>query len=322
MDRGLKFSLILHGAFVLMIIIGLPSFHRDLDLLTPIPVELMSAAEMAEQSSAPIKKVQDTKKPEPPKEQPKPKPKPKPVEEKPEPAPPQEEVKPEPAPEPEPEPEPPKEQPKPEPKPEPAPTPEPKPEAIKIPEKKPEPPKKEEPPKPEPKPKDKKEPKKTDKKAEPKKKKEDPKPKNALSSILKNLKKEVDSTPADPDDVNDLKDTESSPISSNNVSDVLTQDELSALRRQISGCWNVPAGSKDAKDLVIEVRVWTNTDRTVSKAEIVDSGRMARDPSFRTAAESALRAVRHPSCSPLMLPRNKYDQWKVFTFVFNPQDML
>jgi hypothetical protein len=309
MDRGLKFSLILHGVFVLMIIIGMPSFfHKDPELLTPIPIEFMADAPVAEKSSAPVKKIED-KKPEPPKEEPKPKPKPKPVEEKPDPAPPQEEVTPEPKPEPL------KEQPKPEPKPEPVAIPEPKPEAVKLPEKKPEPPKKKEEPKPEPKPKEKPKPKKKDEKPQEKK--------NRLSSVLKNLKKEVeDNTPTNEDKLNDIKDTVSSPVSSNNVSDVLTQDELSALRRQIAACWNIPAGSKDAKELVIEVRVWTNPDRTVRNAEVVDTGRMARDPYFRTAAESALRAVRHSNCNPLMLPANKYDQWKEFTFVFNPQDML
>ena len=140
--------------------------------------------------------------------------------------------------------------------------------------------------------------------------------------FLKNLKKEVQDAPeTDEKDLKDLKDT-SSPLSANNVSDVLTQDELSALRRQIAGCWNMPAGAKDAKDLIVEIKVWTNQDRTVQRAEVVDTGRMSRDPYYRTAAESALRAVKHPECNPLMLPLNKYDQWKVFTFVFNPREML
>jgi hypothetical protein len=323
MDRGLKYSLVLHCALIFMIVIGLPSmFQREPDLLTPIPIELMSAAEMAEQSSAPLKKVPKDK-PEEPKDQPKPKPKPKPTEETPEP--PKEEVKPEPVkeepkpepkvePKPEPKPEPLKEQPKPEAKPEP------KPEGIKPPEKKPEPPKEKDPPKPVPKPKPKDTPK---PKPEPKKKDEKPQPKNKLSSVLKNLKKEIeDNTPTKDLDVNDFKETDSSPVSATNVSDMLTQDELSALRRQIKACWNMPAGALGASDLVVEIRVQTNPDRTVRHAEIVDTGRMSRDPYFRTAAESALRAVHHPMCNPLMLPPNKYDQWKSFVFLFNPQDML
>ena len=47
---------------------------------------------------------------------------------------------------------------------------------------------------------------------------------------------------------------------------------------------------------------------------------MRSDAFFRSAAESALRAVLR--CSPLRLPREKYDTWKNSTFTFDPRDML
>jgi hypothetical protein len=46
------------------------------------------------------------------------------------------------------------------------------------------------------------------------------------------------------------------------------------------------------------------------------------DPFYRAAAESALRAVLNPQCSPLKLPPDKYEQWKILELTFNPKDLL
>ena len=46
------------------------------------------------------------------------------------------------------------------------------------------------------------------------------------------------------------------------------------------------------------------------------------DPFFRTAAESALRAVNHPSCKKLKVPQKKYDTWKSLILDFNPSIMF
>ncbi len=102
----------------------------------------------------------------------------------------------------------------------------------------------------------------------------------------------------------------------------LTLSELDAIRSQISRCWNVPVGAKDAENLVVDIKVHVNPDGTIRKARIVDSERMKRDTFFRTAAESAYRAVINPRCSPLRLPPGKYEQWKTFTLSFNPKEML
>jgi len=102
----------------------------------------------------------------------------------------------------------------------------------------------------------------------------------------------------------------------------LTITEEDALRRQISQCWNVPIGAKDAQNLIVEVVIDVNPDRTVQHAEIVDQSRMATDGFFRAAAESALRALKSPKCTPLELPADKYEQWKHIDFTFDPRDTL
>lgn len=106
------------------------------------------------------------------------------------------------------------------------------------------------------------------------------------------------------------------------LSDRLTISQEDALRRQISGCWNMPIGARNAEDLIVEVLIEVNEDRTVRSAEIVNQARMASDSHFRAAAEAALRALRHPRCSPLLLPEGEYEHWKTIRFNFDPRDML
>jgi hypothetical protein len=102
----------------------------------------------------------------------------------------------------------------------------------------------------------------------------------------------------------------------------LSASEIDLVREQIEQCWNVPAGARDAKDLVIEVKAVVNPDGTVQEATIIDQGRYGGDPYYRAAAESARRAVLNPRCSPLKLPPDKYDSWRDLDLFFNPKDVL
>ncbi len=106
------------------------------------------------------------------------------------------------------------------------------------------------------------------------------------------------------------------------LADRMTITEMDALRRQLEGCWNVPIGARDADNLIVDVRLVMNEDKTVRLAEVVDKSRYNSDPFFRAAADSALRAVKSDDCNPLILPDDKYSQWQVILFRFNPQDMF
>jgi outer membrane biosynthesis protein TonB len=101
----------------------------------------------------------------------------------------------------------------------------------------------------------------------------------------------------------------------------ITASEVDLVRQQIARCWNVPAGARDAKDLVVEVRVAVDPDGTVRQATIVDQGRLG-DPFYRAAAESARRAFFNPLCRPLHLPPDKYAIWKDLVVDFSPKDIL
>lgn len=165
-----------------------------------------------------------------------------------------------------------------------------------------------------------------EKKKVPEKKKEEPKkeapPKKDFASVLKNLADEKN--PAPPSDVKDMKAKETAAAEGQNapLGQKMTMSEEDALRRQLEGCWNVPFGAKDAEITSVEIFMVINPDRTLREAKIVDMSRYNSDTFFRALADSALRAVRNPLCSPFQLPPDKYDLWKTTTVNFNPSQMF
>ncbi|RED49789.1 energy transducer TonB family protein [Aestuariispira insulae] len=307
----LVISALLHIALLLVAYFGLPQFFEPLDVEPPA-YEMQLVAEIDEDPETAVKDEPD---PEPPKVETPPPPKPKPTP---------------PAPKPEPQPEP-----KPEPKVERTP----EPEAEVIPEKtKPKPEKKEvEKPKPEPKTVTKPTP--VVKAPRPKKKPKEPPRKDEAESLLKDYAKKRDEiTPqvkqpekkpekevdafAEMTKKLDLKKptaTEQKKSAFLSPGAKLSNNEMDAVKRQIAGCWSMPAGAVNAEDLLVRLRVLMNPDMTVRSVEIDNSSNNG-SPFWRTAAESARRAVF--KCSPLKLPQGKYDVWQIINFTFDPKEML
>jgi outer membrane biosynthesis protein TonB len=144
-----------------------------------------------------------------------------------------------------------------------------------------------------------------------------------FDALLKNLAAE-DTAPS-PDEPSQRMRTASGTASSQPrapLGSQLSASELDMIREQVARCWNIPAGARDAKDLVVELRVEVGADGMVQQATIVDQGRANADPFFRAAAESARRAFFNPLCRPLRLPPDKYDTWKDMDFYFSPKDLL
>ncbi|MBT3371456.1 MAG: hypothetical protein HOA08_05880 [Rhodospirillaceae bacterium] len=101
----------------------------------------------------------------------------------------------------------------------------------------------------------------------------------------------------------------------------MTMSEIDAIRYQIQQCWTIPAGARDARNLVVRIKVFLNPDGSLAKAPEIVGGKQNSDPFYRTAAESARRAVQ--KCAPLKnLPADKYARWRELTLTFNPRDML
>lgn len=157
------------------------------------------------------------------------------------------------------------------------------------------------------------------KKPEPKPEPKEEKPEKDFQTLLRNLA--PDASEERPQEMENQKESESD-APAVTLAERVTMSEMDAFKRQIQQCWNIPTGAKYAEDLVIQVRVTVNRDRTVQSASILNRGRYNQDSYFRAAADSALRALRNPRCSPLNLPPEKYEQWKAFTIRFDPREML
>jgi len=297
MREGLAVSTVLHTVIVLVILLGLPDFLKKEPPPeeTAIAVKLVNISELTRATQRNPKPVEKAELDTPP--PPVPPPSPPPVAQSAPPSPP-----------PPPVPEPPKPSPPPPP---PPPTPDPLP-APKPPEPKPEPPKPE-PPKPEP-------PKPQPKPTPPKPDKKELAADDLLKSLAATAPTPKQDTPPKPQ-----KQVASAPASAQPnapLGSQLSTSEKDTIIAQIEQCWNPPAGAKDAKNLVITLRVQLASDGTPQTVQVVDQGRYNSDGFFRSAADSAVRAVRNPSCVPLKVPPDKFDQWKNMTLNFDPRDLL
>ena len=102
----------------------------------------------------------------------------------------------------------------------------------------------------------------------------------------------------------------------------LDSDDLIAFRNQIKECWNIPAGVQDARNLVTKINVIANQNGTVDDAKIYWTSKSLNNPFMKVMSESAMRAILSEQCSPLKLPKKKYEQWKKIIITFDPKDML
>jgi len=142
-------------------------------------------------------------------------------------------------------------------------------------------------------------------------------------SVLKNLQDEEPTGEENPDG-EEKTSPEESPLAQ--FADKLSATEVDMIARalniQFAGCWNLMAGARNAEDITVSINLQVRPDRTVQSARIVDQWRYTQDSFYRAAADTALRAVKHPNCEVLDLPEDKYNLWKDLTFNFNPSRQL
>lgn len=301
MRNGLIISAVLHVGMIVLAVFGLPSLFQPDDIETqPLLVELVTVDEVTtsqaqpepEPEPEPVKEVEVEKKPPPKPPEPVATPAP------PAPAPPVAKPAP-PPPKPEPKPKELAEAPKPEPKPEPKAAPEAKPVDL-------------------------------SKAPRPRTKPTKPEKRFSTDRIAALLDKRKQKQPSPTAKVAETStktakaESRPSPRAAISSDQPLTMSEIDAIRFQIQQCWSVPAGARDAEDLIVQVKIFLKPDGSLARPpEIVDSARMARpgEEFFRVAAESARRAVQR--CSPLKnLPVTKYERWREITLTFNPREML
>jgi hypothetical protein len=100
----------------------------------------------------------------------------------------------------------------------------------------------------------------------------------------------------------------------------LSATEEEAIRRQIYPNWFVPAGIKDAENIIVEIEVRLSETGEVVSAKILDEAKCMSQHSTRVAAESARRAVM--LSSPIKVPPSLKGTLKKIILRFNPKDVL
>lgn len=161
-------------------------------------------------------------------------------------------------------------------------------------------------------------------KPEKKDKKEDVKKTESrdISSILKDLTPSKDEKP-----LPQTQDTQSMEPSSRSSAQAplgskLTRSEEDDLNSGVTPCWVVDPGMQDAHNLIVTLRVFVGPDMVVQRVVFEDMARYRSDPAYRSAAESARRALINPTCSKLRLPPEKYQYWREFIYNFDPSNMI
>jgi len=99
----------------------------------------------------------------------------------------------------------------------------------------------------------------------------------------------------------------------------MSLSEIDSFRAQIRACWSVPAGAKNAENLLVRVRVQLDPlGRPIAK-KIINRAQLT-DSFFLSAAESVLRAIER--CQPYKMPPEKYESWREMELNFDPSKML
>ena len=172
--------------------------------------------------------------------------------------------------------------------------------------------------------------------AKPKRK---PKPPDEFASVLKNLAKEFKKPPpmkkseknkeAEPARDNFeqqiakvLTRRRVSDAASNRVTMTERHAMINSIRTAIQPCWNIQPGAKGAQDIVVVVRATMSPNGRVRRAWVTNRSAFQNDPFKLAAAETAQRAVLNQACQPFELDPKKYDVWKDVTLSFNPSEMF
>ena len=138
---------------------------------------------------------------------------------------------------------------------------------------------------------------------------------NRLSSILKSIEKVTKNNKIKKD--NKIEEKQKDITQSSNFDEKITISEKDLIRRQFAACWNPPSGSKNIDKLRVLVKLTLDENGNVMDAKLVNSGNM-NDPFYRSAAERAMRAVRHSACKKIKVPSKKFQTWKNMTLNFDP----
>ena len=104
-----------------------------------------------------------------------------------------------------------------------------------------------------------------------------------------------------------------------NQNNILSISEIDLLRQQLSMCWNAPAGAviNVGDKVTISAKIQQNMRVFENSVRIVDTNISKSNPFYGPITDSAMRTLLNPECTPLKLPKEKYNLWKNLTITFD-----
>lgn len=104
----------------------------------------------------------------------------------------------------------------------------------------------------------------------------------------------------------------------------LTISETDAIASLLRQNWNLDPGAIGIDGMMVEIRVHLTRDGTIQKIEFVDQSRFNSDPSYRSVAESAQRAIiaTQQAFKEVFGQKyaDRYDVWSTLRLYFDPLD--
>ena len=100
---------------------------------------------------------------------------------------------------------------------------------------------------------------------------------------------------------------------------ILSISEIDLLRQQLSSCWNAPAGAviNIGDKVTISAKIQQNMKVFENSVRIVDTNISKSNPFYGPITDSAMRTFLNPECTPLKIPKDKYNLWKNLTITFD-----
>jgi Protein of unknown function (DUF2939) len=101
--------------------------------------------------------------------------------------------------------------------------------------------------------------------------------------------------------------------------ELLSVDEIGALRARLAKLWKIPAGAKSPEELIVRIRFQLNRDRTIAGSPVVLTA--GTSPLFLASRDSALRALNAAQPFTMLRPEH-YEEWKEIEITFDPRETL
>ena len=117
----------------------------------------------------------------------------------------------------------------------------------------------------------------------------------------------------------DVEEIDNKSTDDTNENIMLSISEIDMLRQQLSSCWNAPAGAviERGDKVTISAKVLQNMKVSPNSIRIVDTNIANTNPFYGPITDSAMRTLLNPECTPLKLPKDKYNLWKNLTITFD-----